>query len=125
MTRLRYAVLQFMVLVALLASPLATPGSVALAQDATPTSAPAPAVDAESVLPVDEMPEPTVAPDVPPTEAPIAPTFEATVEPTMAPTVETAPEPTPTATVVPTVIPVVQNADTFSLTTPLETTGVA
>src|SRR5690606_7675511 len=66
-----------------------------------------------------------VAPDVPPTEAPIAPTFEATVEPTMAPTVETAPDPTPTATVVPTEIPVVQNADTFSLTTPLETPGVA
>lgn len=125
MTRLRYAVLQFMVLVALLASPFATPGSVALAQDATPTPVPAPAVDAESVLPVDEMPEPTVAPDVPPTEAPIAPTFEATVEPTMAPTVETAPDPTPTATVVPTEIPVVQNADTFSLTTPLETPGVA
>lgn len=92
-----------MVLVALLASPLATPGSVALAQDATPTSASAPAVDAEPVLPVDEMPEPTVAPDVPPTEAPIAPTFEATVEPTMAPTVETAPDPTPTATMISTV----------------------
>ncbi len=114
-----------MVLVALLASPLATPGSVALAQDATPTSASAPAVDAESVLPVDEMPEPTVAPDVPPTEAPIAPTIEATVEPTLAPTVETTPEPTPTATVIPTEIPVVQNTDTFSLTTPLETPGVA